>query len=105
MDESTAGVPHVRGERSTRSGFTVLDGSASEPAARPRPRTAPQDRPQRPSPRNAGGGYNRIDLNSDPSLELARLAHEHNVVATITQLFGQGERGVDVSCRTAGIYA
>ena len=23
MDESTAGVPHVRGERSSRNGFTV----------------------------------------------------------------------------------
>jgi cell division protein FtsW len=70
MDESTAGVAHVRGERPSRSGFTVLDGSASEPAARPRPRMAPQGRPQRPSPRNAGGGYNRIDLNSDPSARL-----------------------------------
>ena len=70
MDESTAGVAHVRGERPSRSGFTVLDGSASEPAARPRSRTAPQGRPQRPSPRNAGGGYNRIDLNSDPSARL-----------------------------------
>ncbi len=70
MDESTAGVPHVRGERSSRNGFTVLDGSATEPAARPRQRTAPQGRPQRPSPRNAGGGYNRIDLNSDPSARL-----------------------------------
>ena len=70
MDESTAGVAHVRGERPSRSGFTVLDGSASEPVARPRPRTAPQGRPQRPSPRNAGGGYNRIDLNSDPSARL-----------------------------------
>ena len=70
MDESTAGVAHVRGERPSRSGFTVLDGSATEPAARPRQRTAPQGRPQRPSPRNAGGGYNRIDLNSDPSARL-----------------------------------
>ena len=70
MDESTAGVPHVRGERASRNGFTVLDGSASEPAARPRPRTAPQGRPQRPTSRNAGGGYNRIDLNSDPSARL-----------------------------------
>ena len=70
MDESTAGVPHVRGERSSRNGFTVLDGSATEPAARPRQRTAPQGRPQRPSPRSAGGGYNRIDLNSDPSARL-----------------------------------
>ena len=34
MDESTAGVPHVRGERSSRNGFTVLDGSATDPAAR-----------------------------------------------------------------------
>ena len=67
MDESTAGVPHVRG---SRTGFTVLDGSASEPAARPRPRTVPQGRPQRPTSRNAGGGYNRIDLNSDPSARL-----------------------------------
>ena len=40
MDESTAGVPHVRGERSSRNGFTVLDGSATESAARPRQRTA-----------------------------------------------------------------
>ena len=70
MDESTAGVPHVRGERSSRNGFTVLDGSASEPAPRPRPRTAPQGRSQRPSPRSTGGGYNRIDLNSDPSARL-----------------------------------
>ena len=70
MDESTAGVPHVRGDRSSRNGFTVLDGSASEPAARPRPRTAPQGRPQRPNPRSSGGGYNRIDLNSDPSARL-----------------------------------
>ena len=70
MDESTAGVPHVRGERSSRNGFTVLDGSATDPAARPRQRTAPQGRPQRPTPRNAGGGYNRIDLNSDPSARL-----------------------------------
>ena len=70
MDESTAGVPHVRGERSSRNGFTVLDGSATEPATRPRQRTAPQGRPQRPTPRNAGGGYNRIDLNSDPSARL-----------------------------------
>ncbi len=70
MDESTAGVPHVRGDRSSRGGFTVLDGFASEPAARPRPRTAPQGRPQRPTSRNAGGGYNRIDLNSDPSARL-----------------------------------
>lgn len=70
MDESTAGVPHVRGERSSRNGFTVLDGSATESAARPRQRTAPQGRPQRPTPRNAGGGYNRIDLNSDPSARL-----------------------------------
>ena len=70
MDESTAGVPHVRGDRSLRNGFTVLDGSASEPAARPRPRTAPQGRPQRPNPRSSGGGYNRIDLNSDPSARL-----------------------------------
>ena len=70
MDESTAGVPHVRGERSSRNGFTVLDGSATEPVARPRQRTAPQGRPQRPTPRNAGGGYNRIDLNSDPSARL-----------------------------------
>ena len=70
MDESTAGVAHVRGERPSRSGFTVLDGSATEPAARPRQRTAPQGRPQRPTPRNAGGGYNRIDLNSDPSARL-----------------------------------
>ncbi len=70
MDESTAGVPHVRGDRSSRGGFSVLDGFASEPAARPRPRTAPQGRPQRPTSRNAGGGYNRIDLNSDPSARL-----------------------------------
>ena len=28
MDERNAGVPHVRGERPSRSGFTVLDGSA-----------------------------------------------------------------------------
>ena len=70
MDESTAGVPHVRGDRSSRNGFTVLDGSASEPAARPRPRTAPQGRPQRPNPRSSGGGYNRINLNSDPSARL-----------------------------------
>ncbi len=70
MDESTAGVPHVRGERSSRNGFTVLDGSATEPAARPRQRTAPQGRPQRSTPRNAGGGYNRIDLNSGPSARL-----------------------------------
>ena len=33
MDESTAGVPHVRGDRPSRNGFTVLDGSASEPDA------------------------------------------------------------------------
>ena len=70
MDESTAGVPHVRGDRPSRNGFTVFDGSASEPAARPRPRTAPQGRPQRPNPRSSGGGYNRIDLNSDPSARL-----------------------------------
>ncbi len=70
MDESTAGLPHVRGERSSSNGFTVLDGSATEPAARPRQRTVPQGRPQRPTPRNAGGGYNRIDLNSDPSARL-----------------------------------
>ena len=70
MDESTAGVPHVRGDRSSRGGFTVLDGFASEPAARPRPRTAPQGRPQHPASRNTGGGYNRIDLNSDPSARL-----------------------------------
>ena len=70
MDESTAGVPHVRGDRSSRNGFTVVDGSASEPAVRPRPRTAPQGRPQRPNPRSSGGGYNRIDLNSDPSARL-----------------------------------
>ena len=70
MDESTAGVPHVRGDRPSRNGFTVLDGSASEPAARPRPRTAPQGRPQRPNPRSSGGGYNRINLNSDPSARL-----------------------------------
>ena len=70
MDESTAGVPHVRGERSSRNGFTVLDGSATEPAARPRQRTAPQGRPQRPNPRSSGGGYNRINLNSDPSARL-----------------------------------
>mgnify|MGYP000255465006 CR=1 FL=1 len=30
MDESTAGVPHTRGERSSRGGFTVLNGFASE---------------------------------------------------------------------------
>ena len=70
MDESTAGVPHVRGDRPSRNGFTVLDGSASEPAVRPRPRTAPQGRPQRPNPRSSGGGYNRINLNSDPSARL-----------------------------------
>lgn len=70
MDESTAGVPHVRGDRPSRNGFTVLDGSASEPAARPRPLTAPQGRPQRPNPRSSGGGYNRINLNSDPSARL-----------------------------------
>lgn len=70
MDESTAGVPHVRGDRSSRNGFTVLDGSATEPAARPRQRTAPQGRPQRPNPRSSGGGYNRINLNSDPSARL-----------------------------------
>lgn len=70
MDESTAGVPHVRGGRPSRNGFTVLDGSATEPAARPRPRTAPQGRPQRPNPRSSGGGYNRINLNSDPSARL-----------------------------------
>lgn len=70
MDESTAGVPYVRGDRPSRNGFTVLDGSASEPAARPRPRTAPQGRPQRPNPRSSGGRYNRIDLNSDPSARL-----------------------------------
>ncbi|MFQ7392426.1 MAG: FtsW/RodA/SpoVE family cell cycle protein [Collinsella aerofaciens] len=52
MDESTAGVPHVRGERSSRNGFTVLDGSATEPAARPRQRAAARSSstPQ-PSPR------------------------------------------------------
>ena len=70
MDESTAGVPHTRGERSSRGGFTVLNGFASESDARPRPRSAIQGRPQRPTPRNAGGGYNRIDLNSDPSARL-----------------------------------
>ena len=70
MDESTAGVPHTRGERSSRGGFTVLNGFASESDARPRPRSAPQSRPQRPTPRNTGGGYNRIDLNSDPSARL-----------------------------------
>ena len=70
MDESTAGVPHVRGERSSRGGFTVLNGFASESDARPRPRSATQGRPQRPTPRNTGGGYNRIDLNSDPSARL-----------------------------------
>lgn len=68
MDESTAGVPHTRGERSSRGGFTVLNGFASESDARPR--SAPQSRPQRPTPRNTGGGYNRIDLNSDPSARL-----------------------------------
>ena len=68
MDESTAGVPHTRGERSSRGGFTVLNGFASESDARSRP--APQSRPQRPTPRNTGGGYNRIDLNSDPSARL-----------------------------------
>lgn len=70
MDESTAGVPHVRGDRPSRNGFTVLDGSASEPAARPRPGTGPAGRPQRPNPRSSGGGYNRINLNSDPSSRL-----------------------------------
>jgi hypothetical protein len=68
MDESTAGVPHTRGERSSRGGFTVLNGFASESDARPR--SVPQSRPQRPTPRNTGGGYNRIDLNSDPSARL-----------------------------------
>lgn len=46
MDESTAGVPHVRGERSSRNGFTVLDGSATEPAPVHARETAPQGRPR-----------------------------------------------------------
>ena len=35
-------------------------------------------------------------------LELMRLAHKHNVVATVTQFLGQGECGVDMSRRAAG---
>mgnify|MGYP000234811405 CR=1 FL=1 len=68
MDESTAGVPHTRGERSSRGGFTVLNGFASESDARPR--SAPQTSPATTDARNTGGGYNRIDLNSDPSARL-----------------------------------
>ena len=52
--------------------------------------------------RDRNGHKIKPSLGDQTTLELARLAHEHNVVATVTQLFGQGERGVDVSCRAAG---
>lgn len=54
MDESTAGMPHVRGERSTRNGFTVLNGSATEPAARPRQRTGAARSSSAPQPSQRG---------------------------------------------------
>lgn len=64
MDESTAGIPHVRGGGAARGGFTVLAGRASADSARPAP-----SRPA-PRPRGASGSYDRIDLNSDPSARL-----------------------------------
>lgn len=64
-DESTAGVPRVRTARS-RAGFSVYDGYADAPRqAGPRP-GAPANRTVRSNP----NGYDRIDLNSDPSARL-----------------------------------
>lgn len=60
MDESTAGEPLVRGGGAPRAGFTVLAGSRGA-QARPTPRSRGA---------SSGGGYQRIDLNSDPSARL-----------------------------------
>lgn len=66
-DESTAGTPHVRGGGEARGGFTVLAGSGGARNAGSDRGTVP-----RPTPRTPGGsgGYDRIDLNADPTARL-----------------------------------
>ena len=68
------------------------------------------DAPQRGQRRPGTGAIEARDrdghkiesgLGNQTTLEFARLAHEHNVMTAVTQLLGQGERGVDMSCRAA----
>ena len=69
-DESTAGEAHVRGARS-RDGFSVYDGTGVSRASGSRAATPrqPGSGPTRTVRTNARG-YDRIDLNSDPSARL-----------------------------------
>ena len=72
MDESTAGTPHVRGASGSRSGFSVLAGSAqADPSGSVRPHARVRSGSRVSSrPSASSNPYGRVDLNSDPSARL-----------------------------------
>lgn len=67
LGRSTAGEPHPRSSTASRGGFSVYDGSRSAAAPASRRASHPSSAPRSRSGETRGGGWRRVNLNSDPA--------------------------------------